>query len=95
MPQVILTRLALLELERLRVFLREKNPEASERAASTIKAAIDRVCLQPEMYKPVPNQPFHREVIIKFGAKGYRARFFYQPGGDVLILRVRHQLEKV
>lgn len=93
MPQVVLTRLALLDLERLRLFLRERNPEAADRAALAIQATIEKIRLQPEMYKPVPNQPFHREAIINFGAKGYITRFFYQPGGHILILRIRHQLE--
>ena len=37
--------------------------------------------------------PFHRELVIKFGARGYVARYRYERGGDVVVLLVRHQRE--
>ena len=37
--------------------------------------------------------PYHRELVIDFGSRGYIARYYYQPGGDILILRIKHQLE--
>jgi plasmid stabilization system protein ParE len=93
MPRVILTSAAQRDLERLRQFLHAKNPHASKRAAKAIKEANKELALQPEGYRPVPNMPYHREIVIKFGASGYIARYFYKPGGDVLVLRLKHQLE--
>ena len=37
--------------------------------------------------------PYHREVVIKFAALGYVARYRYAPGGDIVVLRIRHQRE--
>jgi plasmid stabilization system protein ParE len=93
MPRVIATRAAQRDLERLRKFLHEKNPQASRRAALAIKEGIKNIALQPEAYRPIENMPYHRELIIEFGGSGYIARYYYQPGGDVLILRIKHQLE--
>lgn len=93
MPRVIPTRLAVLDLERLRVFLREKNPEASKNAVKVIKETFKKIGQTPEIYRPVQDMPYQRDAVIDFGGRGYLARFYYKPGGDVLILRVWHQLE--
>lgn len=94
MPRVVPTRLAVLDLERLRVFLREKNPGASKKASKVIKETFKKIGLTPEIYRPVQDMPYHREAVIDFGGSGYLARFYYKPSGDVLILRVWHQLEE-
>ncbi len=73
--------------------MHEKNPQASRRAAQAIKDGIKNLALQPEGYRPIENMPYHRELIIEFGGSGYIARYYYQAGGDVLILRIKHQLE--
>ena len=93
MSRVILTRAAQRDLERLRKFLHDKNPQASRRAAQAIKDGIKKIALQPEGHRPVPDMPYHRELVIDFGSRGYIARYYYQPGGDILILRIKHQLE--
>ena len=36
---------------------------------------------------------YYREIIIDFGGSGYVARFRYEPGGDIIIVRIKHQLE--
>lgn len=93
MSRVILTRAAQRDLERLREFLHDKNPQASRRAAQAIKDGIKKIALQPEGHRPVPDMPDHRELVVDFGSRGYIARYYYQPGGDILILRIKHQLE--
>lgn len=93
MPRVIPSRLAVLDLERLRLFLREKNPEASKNAVNVIKETFRKIGKAPEIYRPVLDMPYHREAVIDFGGSGYIAWFYYKPSGDVLILRVWHQLE--
>lgn len=93
MPRVILSRLAVLDLERLRVFLSQKNPEASKNAVKVIKETFRKMGKTPEIYRPVPDMPYQREAVIDFGGSGYIARFYYKPGSDVLVLRVWHQLE--
>jgi plasmid stabilization system protein ParE len=93
MPRVIFAAAAQHDLERLRQFLHAKSPQASKRAAKAIKEAVKALTSQPEGYRPVLNMPYHREIVIKFGASGYVARYFYRPGGEILVLRVKHQLE--
>jgi plasmid stabilization system protein ParE len=93
MPRVIPSRLAVLDLERLRIFLREKNPEASKNAVKAIKDTFRKIGETPDIYRPVLDMPYHREAVIDFGRSGYLARFYYKPGGDVVILRVWHQRE--
>ena len=93
MPRVIPSRLAVLDLERLRVFLSEKSPEASKNAVKVIKETFRKMGQTPEIYRPVADMPYQREAVIDFGGSGYITRFYYKPGGDVLVLRVWHQLE--
>jgi plasmid stabilization system protein ParE len=93
MPRINPTRLALLDLERLRLFLHEKNLEASERAAKILRDGINKIAAYPEGYKPVQDMPFHRDAVIGFGSSGYIVRYHYKPGGDIIILRIRHQKE--
>lgn len=93
MPRVIVTRAAQRDLERLRKFLQGKNPQASRRAAQAIKDGIKKIAAQPEGYRPVLDMPYHRELVIEFGSRGYIAHYYYQPGGDILILRIKHQLK--
>jgi plasmid stabilization system protein ParE len=93
MPRVILSRLAVLDLERLRVFLTEKSPEASKKAVKAIKKTFQKMSKTPEIYRPMADMPYQREAVIDFGGSGYLARFYYKPSGDVLVLRVWHQLE--
>ena len=93
MPGLIASRLALQDLERLRQFLREKSPAASEKAAKAIREGLQRIKGNPEGHRPVADMPYHRELVIKFGALGYVARYRYAPGGDIVVLRIRHQRE--
>ena len=93
MPRITPTRFALLDLERLRLFLHEKKPEASERAAKTLRDGINKIALFPERFKPLQDMPFHRDAVIDFGSSGYIVRYHYKPGGDIIILRIRHQKE--
>jgi plasmid stabilization system protein ParE len=95
MPRIIPTRLALLDLERLRLFLLEKNPEASARAAKTLRDGINKIAVFPEGFKPVQDMPFHREAIVGFGSSGYIIRYHFKPGAEIIILRIRHQKENI
>ncbi len=93
MPRIIYTPNALLDLVRLRKFLHDKNPEAARRASAVIKQEIEKAGKNPERFRPVPELQNHREIIIDFGASGYIARFRHEIGGDIYIVRVKHQLE--
>ena len=93
MPHVIYTQRALEYLIRLREFLQDKSPEAADKAKATLLQNLASLGLFPESHKPVPDMPFHRELVIKFGARGHVARYRYERGGDVVVLLVRHQRE--
>ncbi len=93
MPQVIYAPGAIRDLQRLREFLRPKNPLAAKRAADTIIKALQVLGLQPQIGRPVEDMPDQfREWIIDFGDSGYVARYRFD-GEAVIILAVRHQKE--
>ena len=84
---------AIFDLQRLREFLRPKNPVAARRAADTIIKAVQVLALQPQIGRPVEDMPpEYREWLIDFGDSGYVARYRFE-GETVTILAVRHQKE--
>lgn len=93
MPQVIYALGAIRDLQRLREFLRPKNPVASKRAAETIMKAMQVLGRQPQIGRPVEDMPEdYREWPIDFGDSGYVARYRFD-GEAVTILAVRHPKE--
>jgi plasmid stabilization system protein ParE len=93
MPQVRYAPGALRDLQRLREFLRPKNPVAAQRAAETIMKAVEVLGQQPQIGRPVEDMPpEYREWMINFGDSGYVARYRFN-GDTVTILAVRHQRE--
>ncbi len=93
MPQVIYAPGAIRDLQRLREFLRPKNPVAAKRAAETIMKAVQVLGRQPQIGRPVEDMlENYREWPIDFGDSGYVARYRFD-GEAVIILAVRHQKE--
>lgn len=93
MPQVIFAPAALRDLERLRAFLRPKNPAAARRAAVAITNAVQSLGEYPLIGRPVEEMdPEYRELLIDFGDSGYVALYRCQ-GDRVTVLAVRHQKE--
>jgi plasmid stabilization system protein ParE len=93
MPRLKFSPASIADLARLREFLITKNEKAAEKAKQEIISRIEALPQMPEAHRPVEGQPFLRDLIIKFGASGYIARYHYQRGGDIHILRIRHQRE--
>lgn len=93
MPQVIYTPNALRDLEKLRIFLKGRGNDVAQRAVSVIRKEIDKAKNNPERFRPMPDLPHYREIVIDFGASGYVARFRHETGGDIYIVRIKHQLE--
>ncbi|NZD65742.1 type II toxin-antitoxin system RelE/ParE family toxin [Rhizobium sp. WYCCWR 11290] len=93
MPQVVFSPAAIRDLERLREFLRLKNPSAAKRAAETILNGLRVLGAHPHIGRLIEDLPEqYRELLIDFGDSGYVAR--YRIDGDILtILAVRHQKE--
>lgn len=93
MPRVIYAPAAIRDLERLREFLRLKNPAAARRAAETIMKAVQVLGQQPQIGRPVDGMPEgYREWGIGFGDSGYVALYRFD-GQAITILAVRHQKE--
>lgn len=85
---------ALLDLERLRDFLRPKNPVAAKRAAVAIINAVKILERNPQIGRPAEGMDdlAYRELLIDFGDSGYVVR--YRLADDcVTVLAVRHQKE--
>lgn len=94
MSQVKFAPGAILDLQRLRDFLRPKNPEAARRAGQAIKQGVRVLSLQARIGRTIEDMPEHfREWPIDFGDSGYVARYRIDVHGDVTILAVRHQKE--
>ena len=93
MPQVIYAPGAIHDLQRLREFLRPKNPAAAKRAGESIINAVKVLGHQPQIGRPVVDlSEDYREWLIDFGDSGYVARYRFD-GETVTILAVRHQKE--
>lgn len=93
MPTVIFAPTAIRDLERLREFLRTKNPQAAQRAGEAILQGVRILGSQPHLGRPVADLPEEfREWLIDFGESGYVARYRLD-GEAVVILAVRHQRE--
>ncbi len=94
MPQVKFAPAAVLDLKRLREFLRPKNPVAAKRAAAAIVKSVQVLGLQPHIGRTVEELPEEfREWLIEFGGSGYVARYRYDGGELVTVLAIRHQKE--
>lgn len=93
MPQVKFAPIALGDLERLREFLRSRNPAAAKRAAVAITKAIQLLAQHPQVGRPAEEMDIeYRELLIDFGDSGYVALYRYE-GGLVTVLSLRHQKE--
>lgn len=94
MPQIIFTATALRDLERLREFLRSKNPPAAQRAASAIINTIRKLESYPDIGRPIDDNDFSfRELLIDFGDTGYLTMYQYDGGERLTVLCIRHQKE--
>ena len=93
MPSLIFSHTALLDLERLRAFLRAKNLPAARRAVVKIMQGLQALEQHPELGHTVEDRPEdYRELVIPFGKDGYIAAYRYA-GNSLVGLGVRHQRE--
>jgi plasmid stabilization system protein ParE len=92
MAQIVYTRKALSDLDRLHRFLATKNPDAATRTLHAMGARFDLLESHPKLGPVDSEQPDLREIFIPFGSAGYLAR--YRLDGDlVVVLAVRHASE--
>ena len=80
------------DIERLRGFLKSKNPVAAQRAAKRILEGAKILQDNPSAGVPVEELIDYRELILTFGSGEYIIR--YRLDKDiVIIVRVRHSRE--
>ena len=93
MRQVTFAPAAIRDLQRIRDFLRPKNPDAARRAGEAIRQGVRILATQPRLGRMIDDLPeAYREWLIDFGDSGYVLR--YRIDGDpVTILVIRHQSE--
>jgi plasmid stabilization system protein ParE len=83
---------AVLDLERLRDFIAEHDPEAALAAAGAIVEAVSVLERHPVIGRPAESNM--RELVISHGRTGYVALYDWLEHIDtVVILALRHQRE--
>jgi len=95
MPQVIFSPAAIEDLRRLHAFLKYKNPQAAQRAITTIRESLRTLATHPHAGRPVEGMdPAFREWLIRFGHSGYIARYYLDDdNGSAIIVAIRHMRE--
>jgi len=90
---ILLSPDAVEDVERLRSFLDQSNPDAARRALALIWTAIERLQEFPELGMPTEDAEI-RQVVVRFGSSGYIVRYAALPGDqDILITRIWHGRE--
>ena len=90
---ILLSPDAVEDVERLRSFLDQNNPDAARRALASIWTAIERLQEFPELGMPTEDAEI-RQIVVRFGSSGYIVRYAALPGDDdILITRIWHGRE--
>jgi len=91
--QVVWLPEALGDIERLYLFLFDKNPQAARNAILCIQAAARQLESFPEIGRPMPDDSRRREVFAAFGAGAYVLRYRLNETGQPVVIRVWHTRE--
>jgi plasmid stabilization system protein ParE len=89
--KVVVSRRAAADLQRLRNWLSEKDPDAADRAADAIDRRITRLQNFPRL-GPLRLAPDTRELQVRFGRYGYAVRYVLR-GDIVVVTRIFHGRE--
>ena len=90
---ILLSPDAVEDIERLRSFLDQSNPDAARRALALIWTALDRLQEYPDLGMPTGDADI-RQIVVRFGASGYIVRYVSLPeDGNILITRIWHGRE--
>jgi len=94
MPRLRYTDGALADIDRLYLFLAEKNVDAAQRAVSEILEQIKILKQHPKLAPVAEDDPDSRDWVIRFGKSGYVARYWLDEDIDeIVIAAIRHQKE--
>ena len=90
---LIVSPAAMADVERLRTFLAESNPEAARRAVAVLSDAIQSLNSLADRGRPSV-MPGARELIVPFGRSAYVLRYVHDPlTEEVVIIRIWHGRE--
>jgi plasmid stabilization system protein ParE len=90
--EVVYSRHAFADLERLADFLIKDAPQAAVKAIDVIRDGIEILERHPFVGRPC--EEVLRELSISYGKSGYVALYSYEQRQDVvLVLAIRHQRE--
>ena len=92
MSQVVWLDEAIDDLQRLRIFLEDKNPSAAQRVAETLLEGAELLGKFPEFGRPMDDDTERRELVLPFGSRSYVMRYIYSQE-TVFILRAWHSRE--
>ncbi len=84
---------ALEDVQRLRLFLEDKNPDVAARAGRVLHEGTDLLARFPECSPPMPDGTARRELFMPFGSGRYILRYILEPQ-TVVIIRAWHSKEK-
>ena len=83
--RIVYTGPAKADLDRIRDYLKERNPAAAKHLAALIRARIKLLKTQPHMGRPVDERPGVRELVVQVYVLVYRVL-----DDKIEILRVWH-----
>jgi plasmid stabilization system protein ParE len=83
---------AIEDVERLRAFLDQNNPDAARHALALIWTAIDRLQEFPDMGMRTEDADI-RQIVVRFGSSGYIVRYAVLFGENILVTRIWHGRE--
>jgi len=90
--EVVVSKNADADLERLVAFLSEEEPAAALATYDLLLGALELLRTYPSIGRPVDD--FLRELVISRGATGYLALYEFDARADrVVVLALRHQRE--
>jgi plasmid stabilization system protein ParE len=90
---LVVSRAALRDIERLRAFLADKSPATAQRVVTTLSIAIQSLDTLPDRGRP-SSLPGARELIVPFGRSSYIVRYVHVAARkEVVILRIWHGRE--
>jgi plasmid stabilization system protein ParE len=90
---LVVSRSAIRDIERLRAFLADENPATAQRAVTALSVAIQSLDALPDRGRP-SSLPGARELIVPFGRSAYVLRYVHNAArNEVVILRIWHGRE--
>jgi toxin ParE1/3/4 len=88
---IVISPDAATDVERIRSFLEERNPDAAKRALATIWSALEKVQIFPGLGRPTED-PEIRQIVVQFGSAGYIVRYSAD-GSNIFVTRIWHGRE--